>query len=128
MTDNQKIVIDQMRRDGCGYVKIAQAIDVSENTVKSYCRRQKNTAVREKTIACDECGKSIDNSKRRNRRFCSDTCRMKWWNQHPKTQLPYTAYCACCGKEIRMRRKNERKYCSHRCYIAFRYRNGGSNG
>jgi uncharacterized protein YjcR len=128
MTDHQKILIDQMRRNGSGYIKIAKAIGVSENTVKSYCRRQKNAAVKEKMPVCDECSRPIDISKRKNRRFCSDTCRMKWWNKHPNTNMSYMAHCACCDKEIRMRRKGERKYCSHRCYIAFRYRNGGSNG
>lgn len=70
---------------------------------------------------------NIDISTRGGRRFCSDTCRMKWWNKHPKADMPYTANCACCGKEIQMRRKGERKYCSHRCYIAARYEDGGGN-
>ena len=128
MTDYQKSLIDTMRRDGCGYAKIAQAIGVSDNTVKSYCRRQNTAAAKAQTPICDECGKAIDKSKRRNRRFCCDSCRMKWWNKHPNANMPYTAHCACCGKTIHMRRKNERKYCSHRCYITARYKGVGSHG
>lgn len=128
MMDNQKHLIDKMRLDGDGYLKIAKAIGVSENTVKSYCRRQKNTDKKGAQAYCAECGKPIDTSKRSGRRFCSDSCRIKWWNKHPKAEMPYTAHCACCGKEIHMRRKNERKYCSHRCYITARYKDGDGNG
>lgn len=128
MTDNQKSQIDIMRRSGYGYVKIAKMISVSLNTVKSYCRRKNNIEEKEKLPICEECGKPLDKSKRRNRRFCSNNCRMKWWNKHSKSNMPYISNCACCGNEILMRRKNERKYCSHRCYIVARYQDGGSNG
>jgi len=128
MTDNQKSLIDKMRIDGCSYVNIAKIIGVSENTVKSYCRRQKMTGCKEETACCAECGKPIDKSKRGNRRFCSDACRTKWWNEHPKVEMLYKANCACCGQEILMRRQSERKYCSHRCYITARYKVGGGNG
>ena len=128
LTNEQKEKIDVMRQDGYGYVKIAKALGISENTVKSYCRRQKAVDATEEIDFCAQCGKPIDKSKRSGRRFCSDTCRIRWWNKHPKLKMPYTAQCACCGKEIKMRRKNERKYCSHRCYITARYKDGGSNG
>ncbi len=127
MTYEQRERITTMRQSGIGYIKIAQALGLSENTVKSFCRRQKSVATNEETALCEECGKHIDISKRGGRRFCSDACRMKWWNKHPKVDMPYTANCVCCGKEIQMRRKNERKYCSHRCYIADRYKDGGGN-
>ena len=40
MTDRQKDRIRQMRADGCGYMKIVQELGISENTVKSFCRRK----------------------------------------------------------------------------------------
>ncbi len=122
MTNEQRDRITTMRQNGCGYIKIAQELDLSINTVKSYCRRQKSVVTKEETARCAECGKPIDISTRGGKRFCSDSCRMKWWNKHPKAHMPYKANCAFCGKEIQMRRKAERKYCSHRCYIAARYR------
>ena len=128
MTSDQRQEINAMQQAGFGYSKIAKTIGVSENTVKSYCRRQKTIIVSEKIDFCAQCGKAIDKSKRSSRRFCSDACRIKWWNKHPKAEMPYTAHCACCGKEIQMRRKNERKYCSHRCYITDRYKDSGRNG
>ena len=127
MTNEQRERITTMRQGGIGYIKIAQELGLSENTVKSYCRRQKSVVTKEETIRCAECGKLIDISKHGGRRFCSDTCRMKWWNKHPKADMPYTTNCTCCGREIHMRRKGERKYCSHHCYIAARYKDGGGN-
>ena len=40
MTDSQKDRIREMKADGFGYIKIAQALGLSENTVKSFCRRK----------------------------------------------------------------------------------------
>jgi endogenous inhibitor of DNA gyrase (YacG/DUF329 family) len=128
MTNEQKSQIEQLRLAGNGYIKIAKELGISENTVKSYCRRQNTADKQGESACCAECGKPIDISKRSSRRFCSDSCRMKWWNRHPKPNMPYTAQCACCGKEISMRRRGEKKYCSHRCYILARYKDGGSNG
>lgn len=56
MVDSQKSQIDKMRLSGYGYFKIAKAIGVSENTVKSYCRRQKSTDYKEEVGCCAECG------------------------------------------------------------------------
>lgn len=128
MTDDQKTHIDNLRLEGCGYSKIAKEIGVSQNTVKSYCRRSKTNNESEENIdVCEQCGKPIDKSKRSARRFCSDACRNKWWNEHPKAEMPYDATCACCGKKIYMRRRNEKKYCSHACYIKARYKGGDGN-
>lgn len=127
MTNEQRKRITTMRQDRIGYKKIAQELELSENTVKSYCRRQNSLISVAETTRCSECRRLLDISKRKNRRFCSDSCRMKWWNKHPKPDMQYTAICAYCGKEVHMRRKNERKYCSQHCYIAARYMNGSKN-
>lgn len=128
MTNEQKDRVTVMRQDGCGYIKIAKVLGVSENTVKSYCRRHKAIDVTTKINFCEQCGNPIDRNKRSGRRFCTDVCRTKWWNMHPKNETKYTAHCACCGKIIQMRRKSERKYCSHHCYITHRYMDGKGNG
>lgn len=39
MTDEQKQQIIAMRRDGAGYGRIAARLQISINTVKSFCRR-----------------------------------------------------------------------------------------
>ena len=109
MTDKQRTQIKELRLAGYSYKKIAQALYLSENTVKSYCRRSMTKIEAKESISvCAQCGKPIDISKRSARRFCSDACRNKWWNEHPKSEMPYSASCACCGKKIHMRRRNEK--------------------
>lgn len=44
MTDEQKARIDKLRENNFSYKQVADAIGVSINTVKSYCRRQKEKA------------------------------------------------------------------------------------
>jgi uncharacterized protein YjcR len=39
MTSFQKEQIHRMRSAGMGYAKIAASLGISENTIKSYCRR-----------------------------------------------------------------------------------------
>ena len=39
MTSDQKAVVDRLRSQGRGYKYIASEMGISENTVKSYCRR-----------------------------------------------------------------------------------------
>lgn len=44
MTNTQKFEIKQMRRQGIGYGSIAKALNLSSNTVASYCRRNNLTS------------------------------------------------------------------------------------
>ncbi len=39
MTSDQKNTITEYRRNGLGYKKISQLTGVSENTIKTFCRR-----------------------------------------------------------------------------------------
>ena len=39
MTEGQKAKIVKMRREGCGYRTIGAALNISYNTIKSYCQR-----------------------------------------------------------------------------------------
>ena len=41
MTDEQKLMIETYRRKGVGYKQIAKELEMSPNSVKSYCRRNK---------------------------------------------------------------------------------------
>ena len=40
MTEEQKTRIASLRGEGYGYVRIARTLGLSENTVKSFCRRK----------------------------------------------------------------------------------------
>ncbi|MCD8003201.1 MAG: hypothetical protein LUG88_04735 [Clostridia bacterium] len=39
MTNEQKMIISSLRAEGMGYSSIARKVGISENTVKSFCRR-----------------------------------------------------------------------------------------
>ena len=50
MTEEQKSRIHLLRERGLGYIRVAQALGISENTVNSYCRRDKLTGKLEHTL------------------------------------------------------------------------------
>ena len=82
MTDEQKQQIIALRRDGAGYGRIAARLQISINTVKSFCRRH-SLAASTAGAVCEQCGKPIEqNPGRKRKRFCCDVCRNKWWNAH----------------------------------------------
>lgn len=111
-----------MRSQGYSYGKIAMALGISENTVKTYCRR--NRLVKDGVVAvsiCKQCGCPM--AAGTTRRFCSDKCRAAWWrsNHTDKAKTTYEIKCAFCGKPFVSLGNKARKYCSHQCYIAARF-------
>ena len=93
MTDKQREQIRKLRYEGAGYKAIATELDLSLNTVKSYCRRNllqgagsvaaiNNLVSVEKGLVCKNCGKQLRHTEgKRKRVFCSDSCRKKHWKQ-----------------------------------------------
>ena len=135
MNTQQKTQIASLRRKGYSYTKIAGVLGLSKNTVKSYCRRNdlsssaidtfQNTP--DATITfCIECGKEIRQvPHRKEKKFCSDACRHKWWNERPEKitrKAIYSYTCARCGKPFTAYGNSHRKYCCHACYIADRFK------
>ena len=54
-------------------------------------------------LFCPQCGKYVKQHTRHKRRFCSDRCRMKYWNSHPnliRRMAYYTITCQNCGMEL----------------------------
>lgn len=139
MTASQKEKIAKLRGRGDGYGKIALALGISQNTIKSYCRRNNIGADSVSPVAMDEpletgtsfcecCGKEIRQIfGHKKKRFCSDACRNKWWNSHldlVKRKAVYEYKCPGCGKEFEVYGNSHRKYCSHECYISHRFGGG----
>ena len=128
MTEEQKQKVRQLRAQGFGYIKVSKELGISESTIKSFCRRDKqplNTPL----YFCNCCGKPVEqNPKRKEKKFCSDACRMKWWNSH-RDKVDHRAMkkraCLFCGTEFSVYSTADKKYCSHNCYISFRF-GGGS--
>ena len=131
MTNQQKKQIKGMRLRGDTFAMIADALGLSRNTVKSFCLRSLHPEPLEvKTVpvisgVCDQCGMAfVLCPGHRQRRFCSDRCRMAWWNAHRdllKSNAKVEHTCAYCGKHFMGYERQHRKYCSHGCYIAHRY-------
>lgn len=133
MTDIQRMKIKELRLAGLGYKKIAQALSLSVNTVKSYCRKNNLAGVMATTPSspadiktfCKQCGKDlIQNPNQKTLLFCSKECRQTWWNAHPEMvnkKAIYSYLCPHCGKEFTAYGNSKRKYCTHSCYISYRF-------
>lgn len=132
MTDAEKEKIRFWRMEGFGYGTIADRLGLSENTVKSFCRRNHLTGVAAKEVptTCRHCGAALSSLPgRKGRKFCSEACRRAWWKAHPELvnrKAFYRMTCSHCGKEFKSYGNRTRKYCSHACYITARFGEGGS--
>lgn len=125
MTDLQKEKIIAMRLHGIGYVKIGELLGISNNTVRSFCRRNGLGSAAKNTAQCKQCGKPMKFiSKQKPRKFCSDHCRILWWNSHldqVQRKAHYPFVCANCGASFTAYGNKNRKYCSRQCYIDGRF-------
>ena len=118
MTDSVKNEIVQLRRSGMGYGRISRQLGIPLSTLKSYCRRN-NLLGRAGGKVCMQCGHPLEQvPHRKKKKFCSDVCRITWWNHHTNL-MQVNAVCAHCGKAFHGR--NGCKYCSHQCYIEERF-------
>ena len=111
-------------------------MNLSENTVKSFCRRNNLTGslkakdkLKENKMDryfCRHCGKEIFQNKGTKKKvFCSDTCRKEYWtdNQNKINRKTTVSYiCKSCGNTFNDYLNKKRKYCSHQCYVINRYR------
>jgi hypothetical protein len=123
-SQNEKITV--LRKQGYSYSKIADTLGVSINTIKSFCQRNnlggvasKNSRLTGETF-CKGCSKSLkQTSGKKQKIFCSDKCRMTWWNSHPEKVNRKTIrsfICKTCGDSFESYGSRERKYCSRKCY------------
>lgn len=131
MTNNEKADILKMRFDGCSYAQIAEKVQISENTIKSFCRRQRNNKNIVQNVesvnydSCNFCHEPLTHlPKKRRKKFCSNQCRIKFWYQNlDKSQVKSKHFlvCASCTKEFKSYGNKSRRYCCHKCYINHRF-------
>ena len=138
MTDAIKQQIHDLRLQGAGYKAIAAVIGISRDTVRGFCKKHgleggpKAVPIHvveqgKSNLICPCCSQDFKkNLKGRSRRFCSEDCRRKWWNEHPEIQRKseaaiYSFTCRHCGKPFRAYGDKKRKYCCHACYIKARF-------
>lgn len=129
MTPNEKLKIEVLRQHGLSAARIAKQMGLSVNTVKAHLRRHVDET---KTIPdaakpgfCKQCGQPVAQPPRcKPKMFCSDACRMAWWNNHrnciTRSGL-IVLTCPVCGNRFDGYEKEQRKYCSHACYIKARF-------
>lgn len=112
-----KTAIDNMRLDGASAAEIAVKLRLPASTIRSHIRRHPELP---DGHICKNCGKAIRQPPgRKQKQFCSDKCRMAWWNSHReivKKQTFTLFVCHYCGKEFTGYGNTQRKYCSRECY------------
>ena len=76
--------LNNMRLQGYKPTYIAKTLGISVNTVKSHIRRHPQIP---NTHNCEYCGKAVlQNEGRKLKRFCSDKCRISYWNKRRLTE------------------------------------------
>ena len=113
--------VNTMRLQGKSASEIAWTLGISVNTVRSHIRRHPEL---EGGKPCKNCGRPIVALPgRKEKLFCSDKCRMTWWNSH-REQVQKKAYyrltCTHCGKEFESYGNQNRKFCYRNCYLLSR--------
>ena len=133
MTPLQREQIADLRNQNIGYGIIAKKLGISKDRVKSYCRIHGLTGFRSLDVPkekigqefCMNCGtKLIHSTGKKRKKFCSDQCRISWWNSHlnkVNRKAFYHFTCTYCGKRFKAYGNKNRKYCSPNCYIQDRF-------
>lgn len=132
MNDFERKQVKKLRECGRSYGWIANELGISKDTVKSYCRRNGLEGYAKKKMEeiddlkyCKNCGAVvIQNPGRKEKKFCSDACRMKWWNNHidqVEKKAMYDLVCLNCGRSFQAYGNAKRKYCCHDCYVEHRF-------
>lgn len=126
MTESERKHIIELQYQGFGYKKIAKLTGIPVNTVKSFCARHpvQIEELQESNTLCRNCQAPLEQiPHKRKRLFCSDACRMAWWNAHPERvqrKAYYTLTCRHCGKQFESYGNSHRVFCSRDCYLKFR--------
>ena len=148
MTQEEKRRIGEMRAAGCSYIRIAAELNISVNSIKSYCRRHSLGAgmalqeahtvkdthvlpdsfdpVSQKVTPCDQCGCPVHQvDGRKHRRFCSEPCRLAWWAAH-RSEMNRKAMhhfvCEHCGMQFSRYGVADRRFWSKSCAARARRR------
>lgn len=131
MTSEEKTQLMELKAAGLGYKRMAACTGLPVGTVKTFFRR---LAAQEgaEVVVCKQCGKPLNLGRvQRERKYCSDQCRMKWWAAHPE-QMNRKAgkhlTCPWCNKMFVVYGEKKRVYCSRECYAAARKAKRDENG
>ena len=122
MLDRKKIV--ELKEQGKSYREIATLLNIPLGSVKGICSIVKHQSP---ITYCKFCGKPIKLTKhKREKKFCSDNCRQKWWTSHKnliKKKTFRVNTCKFCGKTFIGYGNRERFYCCRDHYDRARQAN-----
>lgn len=123
MSPQEKLLINSLRLKGYNSFAIAKELNISPSTIRSYIYRN---PIVPGTKQCLQCGAPIiQDTKRKEKKFCCDKCRNAWWKAHPSKinrKTFYTLTCEHCGKEFESYGNKKRKFCTRACYIESKQR------
>lgn len=124
MDNKSSCHIRGLREMGLSYKTISETLNLPQEQVRSFCRRNDVEVQLRKEGRCPACGREVHQRRRgRRRTFCCDECRRIWWKNHEGAARLTRAkekVCLGCGKQFKSY-DSTRKYCSHACYITARY-------
>ncbi|MCD8306819.1 MAG: hypothetical protein LUD51_01120 [Clostridia bacterium] len=87
MTPKQTDTINSMLARDISEAEIAKSIGMSSAALRSYLHR--HPELRRDIKRCRCCGKIVPQTPhKREKQFCSDTCRMSYWNAQRPTKKP----------------------------------------
>ena len=132
MTESQATQIRELRLQGAGYKAIASGVGLSRDVVRNYCKTHDLDGYAVEVVAntkeqggiCPWCSKTTRQpGTGRKRKFCSDTCRRRWWANHPEESQKQETDMTCvyCGQTFTQYGTKTRPYCRHECYVRDRY-------
>ena len=127
MTTIEKEKIRYLRGEGLGYKAIASRLELSENAVKGFCKRNglDGIAAENADNVCRQCGALLERKPgSAQKKYCSDQCRSAWWSSHAylyKHKDENSRACVHCGRVFDSFQSKKRKYCGHSCYIKARF-------
>ena len=104
LSEKDKRDMDLLYAQGNNYKEISTALNLSYKQVYRYSKGTLG-------VRCLQCGKAIKQTPhKRQKKFCSDKCRIKWWNHNAdlNTRTPHHTH--DCDRAV------EQKYCSRECY------------
>ena len=115
-------IINEMLQQGKNTTEISLVLGIPSSTIRAHIRRHPELYGGK---PCRNCSKVMAQPVgRKVKHFCSDKCRMAWWNSHREQvqkKAYYTLVCAHCGKEFESYGNQNRKYCSRDCYLIARF-------
>ncbi len=126
MTNYQEKELIRLHEEGKSSKEIAAMMGIKPATVRSFFSRKKHRMYPDEDSSnrslCECCHKPMPEQRyKRQRRFCSDLCRSRWWNAHrDKLNNADSHYITCGTCGVSFFSYTPAKYCSRACYFTAR--------